>query len=88
MHTNKILGSILILIGVTISVLNLLILVKVKNTCKDDKVVKDSNTGNLVLGGVLTIIGIGLFMTGHFQNTPISDIRPKNVETNESFSAF
>ena len=57
----KIFAILLFVMGIVSMVLNLIILNKVKDTCKDDTTVKNSNYVNTAISGLLMLLGGGLF---------------------------
>jgi hypothetical protein len=64
MEPKQFFGIFVILMGVTTTVLNLIIMSKIKNTCKEDTTIRKSNMGNLVLGITLGVIGFVIYTTG------------------------
>lgn len=60
----KYFGIFLILIGVISAILNIIVMTSITTDC-DNKTIKNSNTGNLVLNGVIVMTGIILFLMGY-----------------------
>ena len=66
MEYETIFGIFVILMGVVMTVLNIIIMLKINNKdiCKDDITLKNSNTGNLVLSILILVIGIIFYIYG------------------------
>jgi uncharacterized membrane protein len=58
----KLLSISLILLGITSTVVNLIILSKVNITCKNDDVVKKCNYVNLGISGIILMMGIIMYL--------------------------
>jgi uncharacterized membrane protein len=68
MGLKKFFGVFVILMGITMTILNVTIMLKVKNTCKNNTTIKNTNMGNFVLGILLTFIGLIVYISGYFGN--------------------
>ena len=66
MEFETIFGIFVILMGIVMTVINIIIMLKINNKdiCKDDTTLKNSNTGNLVLSILLLVIGIVFYIYG------------------------
>lgn len=66
MAFTTIFGIFVVLLGIIITILNVIIVIKINNkdVCKNDDTLKNTNTGNLVLGITLLVIGIIFYIYG------------------------
>lgn len=69
MGLTQFLGIIIILTGITMTVFNFITMSKIKDTCKNDIVIKNTNIANLILSLLLTLIGLIVYLKGGNSNS-------------------
>lgn len=59
-------GIVVIAMGMSLTIINIITMIKINNrdVCKEDETLKNCNTGSLVIGIILSVIGVIFFIYG------------------------